>query len=202
MLGGELTPEWLLEAYSRGIFPWPLVTGRGTVLAWFSPDPRAVLELDALVVSRRLRRRMRSGRYQVTRDQDFSGVVAGCAEPREADRMTWITPEIALAYQRLHELGFAHSVEIWCDERLVGGVYGVALGGAFSGESMFYRQRDASKLALVYLVEHLREGGFELFDIQQWTPHMGRMGAIEIPRTEYLRRLQHALTISASFEAT
>ena len=199
MLGGKLTPEWLLDAYSRGIFPWPITTSEGWILAWFSPDPRAILELDQLRVSRRLQRRLRSGAHEVTRNLDFSAVVAGCAEPRADNEGTWITSEIAAAYSQLHRLGYAHSVEVWEEGQLVGGVYGVALGGFFSGESMFHRRRDASKIALVHLVEHLRERGFSLFDIQQWTPHLGRMGATEIPRSEYLRRLRTALSAPVSF---
>lgn len=199
MLGGKLTPEWLLDAYSRGIFPWPIIAPEGALLAWFSPDPRAILKLDRLHVSRRLRRRLRSGAYEVTRDADFAAVVAGCAEPRSGHEGTWITPEMAAAYCELHWLGHAHSVEVWQEGRLVGGVYGVALGGLFAGESMFHRRRDASKIALVHLVEHLRQRGFSLFDIQQWTPHLGRMGAIEIPRAEYVRRLRKAVSAPVSF---
>jgi leucyl/phenylalanyl-tRNA--protein transferase len=194
-----LTPDWLLEAYSHGIFPWPIATERGTILAWFSPDPRAILEFDHLHVSRRLRRRIRRGGYQLTRNADFRGVVAGCAEPRGPEGGSWITPELGAAYQRLHERGFAHSVEVWSEGHLVGGVYGVSLGGFFSGESMFHRQRDASKIALVHLVAHLRRRGYRLFDIQQWTPHMARMGASEIPRAEYLKRLGSALRLDTSF---
>jgi leucyl/phenylalanyl-tRNA--protein transferase len=199
MLGGPLTPEWILAAYARGIFPWPIAIEDEMVLAWFSPDPRAILELDQLHISRRLRERLRSQCFQVTRDRDFRGVVAKCAEPRSSDGGTWITPEIASAYHELHELGYSHSVEVWREGELVGGVYGVALGGLFSGESMFHRQADASKVALVHLVQHLRERGFCLFDVQQWTPHLGRMGAIQVSRREYLRRLQMALAARPSF---
>ncbi len=199
MLGGKLSPDWLLEAYRRGIFPWPIVDGELEILAWFSPDPRAIIALEGLHVSRRLRRRIRSGRFQVTYDRDFLGVVAGCAEPRGPRGQTWITPAMASAYHRLHELGYAHSVEVWHHERLVGGVYGVSLGGFFSGESMFHRMNDASKVALVFLVERLRICGYNLFDIQQSTPHSQRMGAIEIPRKEYLRRLERALKQRVSF---
>jgi leucyl/phenylalanyl-tRNA--protein transferase len=198
-LGGSLSVPWLLEAYRRGIFPWPLVDGNLEVLAWWSPDPRAIIELDQLHVSRRLRRRIRSEQFRVTCDTRFTEVVAGCAAPRKEDAGTWITPALADAYQRIHELGYAHSVEVWQAQRLVGGVYGVALGGFFAGESMFHRLRDASKVALVYLVEHLRARGYQLFDIQQWTPHTGSLGAIEIPRREYIRRLEHALALPVSF---
>lgn len=200
MLGGKLSPDWLLEAYRRGIFPWPIVDGELEILAWFSPDPRAIIELEGLHISRRLRRRIRSGRFQVTYDRDFLGVVAGCAEPRGPRGQTWITPAMASAYHRLHELGYAHSVEVWHQKRLVGGVYGVSLGGFFSGESMFHRMNDASKVALVFLVDRLRICGYSLFDIQQSTSHSQRMGAIEIPRKEYLRRLEWALKQQVSFD--
>ena len=199
MVGGNLTPDWLLEAYSRGIFPWPVPFQGEMVLAWFCPDPRAVLELDSLHISRRLRRRMRSGRYRVTQDRDFRGVLAGCAEPRVTEGGTWITAEMADAYQRLHELGFAHSVEVWEDDVLVGGIYGVTLGGLFAGESMFHRTRDASKIAIAHLVEHLRERGYCLFDVQLWTSHLASLGAVEISRADYLRRLKEALRVPATF---
>ena len=199
MLGGGLTPEWLSAAYRRGVFPWPIETEFGPVLAWFSPDPRAILELDALHISHRLHRRLRSGRFRVSFNEAFADVVAGCAAPRNYEDGTWITVELAAAYQRFHELGMAHSVEVWQDERLVGGVYGVALGGFFSGESMFHRTRDASKIALVALVEHLRRREFRLFDIQQTTPHMASLGATEVPRRVYVRRLAAALDIATTF---
>ena len=198
MLGGGLTPEWLVAAYQRGVFPWPIETEFGPVLAWFSPDPRAIVELDSLHISRRLDRRLRSGRFRVSFNEAFADVVAGCAAPRSYEAGTWITEELAAAYQRIHTLGVAHSVEVWQDEQLVGGVYGVALGGFFSGESMFHRTRDASKIALVALVERLQQREFGLFDIQQWTPHMASMGAIEIPRRVYLKRLAAALDIATS----
>ena len=200
MLGGRLSPDWLIEAYRRGIFPWPIF-GEAGPMAWWSPDPRAVIELDRLHVSHRLRRTIASGRFEVTCDCDFVGVVAGCAEPRASDSGTWITPAMARAYQRLHELGCAHSVEVWCAGRLAGGIYGVALAGLFAGESMFHRAPDASKVALAHLVEHLKARGYGLLDIQQWTPHTGRMGAVEIRRREYLSRLAEALKLPATFGA-
>jgi leucyl/phenylalanyl-tRNA--protein transferase len=202
MVGGQLTTDWLLAAYRQGIFPWPLFDGQSHVLAWFSPDPRAVLELDGLHVSHRLRRRMRSGRFQVSFDADFPAVVAGCAEPRGPDDGTWITPAMAAGYNQLHQLGCAHSVEIWQDGELVGGLYGVALGGFFSGESMFHRVRDASKVALAYLVQRLREHHFVLFDVQQASPHLRRMGATEIPRREFLARLKKSLQLPVSLADT
>ena len=198
-VGGQLTPDWLLTAYERGIFPWPVIEDEWEVLAWFSPDPRAVIELDGLHVSRRLARRVRSGQFQVTLNRDFTGVISGCMAPRRDDSGTWITPEICDAYQRLHELGYAHSVEVWSEAELVGGLYGVALGGMFAGESMFYRTRDASKVALFFLQSHLRERGFSLFDIQQQTDHSKSMGAVEISRQEFLLRLNNALALPVTF---
>ena len=198
LIGGELTPSWLLEAYRRGINPWPISDGNKMYLGWWSPDPRSILELDGLHISRRLQRTIRGGPFTATLNHDFAGVVAGCAEPRNADDGTWITPEMARAYERLHELGHAHSVEVWREGQLAGGVYGVAVGGVFCGESMFHRERDASKVALAHLVNHLRARGFVLLDIQQWTPHMARMGASEISRSEYLHRLQQAIELAGS----
>lgn len=196
--GGQLTPEWLLDAYSHGIFPWPV--GRDDLpVPWFSPDPRAIIELDGLYVSRRLRRTCRSGRFEATCDRDFTGVMRGCAEGPGRLGGTWITRAMVAAYTRLHKLGHAHSVEVWHEGSLAGGVYGVSVGGLFAAESMFYRVTDASKVALVHLVTHLRARGFSLLDIQQLTPHTARLGAVEIPRREYLERLADALSQPASF---
>lgn len=195
-LGGELTSEWLLDAYEHGIFPWPL--GEGT-LAWWSPDPRGVLELDAFHVSRRLERTRRSGRFEITVDREFEAVVQACASAQDRAWATWITPSLRRAYARLHRLGLAHSVEVWGEGRLAGGVYGVALGGFFAGESMFYDQRDASKVALAHLVERLRDRGFVLFDVQQVNPHTRSLGAVEIARSEYLRRLREAVRMNVAF---
>ncbi len=195
MLGGQLTPPWLLEAYCRGIFPWPIVWGDEEILAWFSPNPRTILEFEGLHVSRRLKRRMRSGCWRITIDRAFPQVMAACAAPRSPDTGTWITREMEAAYTRLHDLGWAHSVEVWDGSRLVGGLYGVAIGGFFAGESMFHRQRDASKAALVALVERLQQRGFTLLDVQQSTPHLVRMGATEIARPQFLRRLREALEL-------
>lgn len=199
MLGGQLTTDWLLTAYRQGIFPWPVYDGQTEILAWFSPDPRAILELDQLHVSRRLQRRLRSGRFQVTFDADFRSVIAACAEARGPQDGTWITPHLAEAYIELHRLGVAHSVEVWQEDRLTGGVYGLALGGFFAGESMFHRERDASKVALVHLVRHLQSRGFVLFDVQQASPHLIRLGATEVPRSEFLSRLRRALELPVSF---
>jgi leucyl/phenylalanyl-tRNA--protein transferase len=202
LVGGYLNPTWLLAAYRRGIFPWPVCDEYSEILAWFSPDPRAVLELDGLHTSRRLRRRIRSGQYTTSSDRDFAGVIRGCAAPRRDDHLTWITPELAAVYLELHRMGYAHSVETWQNGRLVGGVYGLALGGYFSGESLFHTARDASKVALVHLVRHLRQRGFELLDIQQSSPLLTRMGATEIPRRQFLERLDAALNLPVRFADT
>ena len=197
-LGGRLDVDWLVDAYRHGIFPWPVGPG-AEHLAWWSPDPRAIIPLESFHVSRRLLRTVRSGRFHLSFDAAFGEVVEGCATAGDRRFGTWITPEMAVAYRRLHEVGLAHSVEAWRNGRLVGGVYGVALGAMFAGESMFHFERDASKAALVALVERLRERGYRLFDIQQLTPHTARFGAVEIARTEYLARLHGALGESASF---
>ncbi len=193
-VGGDLGPQTLLQAYSRGIFPW---FDQNMPILWWSPDPRAIIELDGLHISRRLARTIRSGRFRLTFDRAFARVMHGCADrPGEG---TWITPDMLEAYERLHSLGIAHSVEAWQGEELAGGIYGVAVGGFFAGESMFTRVRDASKVCLVTLVERLRQRGFALFDVQLRTDHTTRMGAIDVPRVEYLRRLQLALQIPVSF---
>jgi leucyl/phenylalanyl-tRNA---protein transferase len=199
LVGGGLSPAWLLAAYQRGIFPWPMVDGDLEVLAWFSPDPRAILELDSLHVSHRLARRLRSGEFQVTVDQAFAAVVEACSEPRAEGGGTWITASLAAAYCRLHELGHAHSIEVWHEAQLVGGVYGVAGGGFFAGESMFHRRRDASKVALVHLVQRLQQRGFVLFDVQQPSGHLQSLGARVIRRSEFLHRLQRAWALPVTF---
>ncbi len=196
--GGDLSTEWLIDAYRHGIFPWPM-DERDDPVPWFSPDPRAVLPLDRVHVPQRLARTMRSGRFTATIDRDFAGVIHGCAGARHGKPGTWITQRMMYAYQQLHEAGVAHSVEVWREGHLAGGVYGVALGGLFAGESMFHAERDASKTALIYLVEHLRRRGYVLFDIQQWTPHMAQFGAMEITRRHYLRQLAAALRLPVTF---
>ncbi len=196
-LGGKLTPEWLLDAYGHGIFPWPF--DEDAPVAWWSPDPRAIIELDRLHVSRRLRRTLRSGKFQVTCDQDFAGVIRGCARAPGRVGQTWITREMIEAYTRMFELGHVHCVEAWHEGRLAGGVYGVSIGGLFAAESKFYRFRDASKVALVHLVHHLRARGYGLFDVQQLTPHTARLGAIAIPRKKYMARLAEALPLPVTF---
>ena len=185
--GGHLGADLLVDAYAHGIFPWPLSDGS---LYWWSPDPRAIIPLDGLHVSRSLRRTLRRGHLRHTVDRAFEEVVRACAtRPGEG---TWIIPEMITAYVELHRRGFAHSVEVWQGSRLVGGVYGVAVGGTFSGESMFHRVDDASKVALVHLVAHLRAGGFTLFDVQLLTPHLATLGAVAVERDTFLRLLHSA----------
>jgi len=198
LFGGRLTSEWLLDAYAHGIFPWPIFDGTD-IMVWWSPDPRAVIELDELRISRRLQRTCRGRRFEVSADRDFAGVLEGCSTAGDREHNTWLTPAMIEAYRELHALGHAHSVEVWREGRLVGGTYGVAIGGFFSGESMFHRESDASKVALVYLVHHLRARGYSLFDIQQCTPHTLSLGASEIPREQYLRRLGEAIKQPVAF---
>ncbi len=190
-VGGDLAPERLLDAYRHGIFPWPVDDEEE--MLWWSPDPRAILPLNGLHISRRLRRTLRSGKFEVTCNQAFAEVLHGCATGPGREGGTWLTGEMIRAYCHLHELGHAHSVETWHQGRLVGGTYGVAIGGLFAAESMFYQVRDASKVALVNLVTHLLEQRFELLDVQQWTPHTGRLGVVEISRDEYLLQLAKAV---------
>jgi leucyl/phenylalanyl-tRNA--protein transferase len=196
--GGPLSTERLLDAYRHGIFPWP-VSERLSSMPWFCPDPRGILPLDGLKISRRLQQTRRSGKFTITSDRDFAAVVDGCATSQDRPLATWITPDIAAAYRELHRLGHAHSIEAWHEGQLAGGLYGVTVGAAFAGESMFYHVRDASKVVLVRLVEHLRQRGYRLFDIQMVTPHMARLGGIEVPRAEYLRRLAEVVDLPVTF---
>jgi len=196
--GGELSPEWLLDAYRQGIFPWP-ISQFDAPIPWWSPDPRAIIELDRFHVPRRLARTCRSGRFEVTRNRDFAGVILGCATGADRRGGTWLTPEMIAAYTRFHELGHAHSVEVWHRGQLAGGTYGVAIGGMFAAESKFYRVRDASKVALVHLVEHLRRRGYGLLDVQQLTEHTAKFGAVEITRKDYLSRLAKMLQRPVTF---
>ncbi|MCE9545672.1 MAG: leucyl/phenylalanyl-tRNA--protein transferase [Planctomycetia bacterium] len=200
--GGRLSPDWLLDAYSHGIFPWPF-SENDTLLAWWTPDPRAIFELTAgpgsLHVSRRLRRTLRSSQWTATCDTNFRGVITGCATAQDRHGQTWLGPAMIKAYCEMHEMGHAHSVEVWHEGELAGGVYGLAIGGLFSAESMFYAVRDASKVALAYLVSHLRTRGFTLLDIQQLTEHTERLGACEISRDEYLARLALAVRQPVTF---
>jgi leucyl/phenylalanyl-tRNA--protein transferase len=229
-VGGELAPDLLLQAYSEGVFPW---FSEGDPVLWWSPDPRAVIELDGLHVSRRLARTIRSGKFLVTVNWCFERVIRSCGEVRPEG--TWITEEMIRAYTELHRAGYAHSVEVWVasavppppldagmrfnswDEtkaaftpeavtriklhgrELAGGIYGVAIGGLFAGESMFHTVTDASKVALAALVGRLKTRGYVLFDVQMTTGHTERMGAIEIPRADYLRRLNDAVAMGVRF---
>lgn len=182
----NLSPKGLLTAYIHGIFPMAdPATGE---IWWFRPDPRAILPIHGMHVSRSLRRVLRSGRFDVTVDRDFEAVMRGCADREE----TWISEDLIRAYTELHRMGYAHSVEAWRGGRLVGGVYGVSIGAAFMAESMFHRETDASKVALHALVTRLAEKDYELLDVQYQTPHLASLGVIEISLAEYLRRLSVA----------
>jgi leucyl/phenylalanyl-tRNA--protein transferase len=190
----EITPDILLRAYAMGIFP--MSDGREDAeIHWIDPRRRGVLPLDGFHLSRSLAKRIRSGRFRVTCDQAFDAVVEACAKRDE----TWISRRIQRLYQELHRLGFAHSIEVWAGEALVGGVYGVTLGAAFFGESMFSRETDASKVALAHAVHRLRAGGFRLFDTQFLTEHLASLGGMEIPRAEYHRQLAAALEEVGTF---
>jgi leucyl/phenylalanyl-tRNA--protein transferase len=219
-VGGDLDPPTLLRAYSEGVFPW---FSEGDPVLWWSPDPRAVVELGrpeapgetSLHVGRRLARTIRSGKFRVTVNRCFERVMRACGESRPEG--TWVTEDMVAGYAELHRLGHAHSLEVWTaggqeakvDDplaavpaplpgwELAGGIYGVAVGGLFAGESMFYHVTDASKVALVALVGRLRQRGYALFDVQMKTDHTGRMGAVEVPRAEYLRRLREAVRLTA-----
>jgi leucyl/phenylalanyl-tRNA--protein transferase len=185
-VGGDLSPQRLLEAYRRGIFPW---FSEGDPILWWSPDPRMVLFPGELKVSRSLSKSLRNRRYEIRFDCDFDGVIRACAAPREGQPGTWITAEMRSAYQRLHQLGYAHSVETWMNGELAGGLYGVSLGAAFFGESMFARIRDASKIALVHLVRKLEREKYGVIDCQMRTGHLATLGAREIPRAQFSRLL-------------
>ena len=184
-----ITPDLLLRAYARGIFPMA-DSADADEIYWVEPKRRGIFALDRFHISRSLRKRILTGGYRVTLNRDFAGVVAGCADRPE----TWINPQITALYGALHDMGRAHSIEVWQDDTLIGGTYGVTLGGAFMGESMFSRRTDASKVALAYLVDRLRLTGFTLFDTQFLTPHLASLGAQELPNTDYLDMLKAALT--------
>jgi leucyl/phenylalanyl-tRNA--protein transferase len=188
-VGADLQPGTLLSAYRSGLFPMPLGRGRRELLAWWSPDPRGILPLEGLRVSRSLRRSCR--RFEVRIDTAFEEVIDACADPRRDG--SWISPAMRRAYLRLHRLGWAHSVEAWGPEGLAGGLYGVAIGGLFAGESMFHRATDASKVALVGLVEQFRAGGGALLDVQWTTDHLASLGAVDVPRRRYLELLADAV---------
>jgi len=193
-----ISSSLLVSAYSSGWFPMAVDDGE---VRWYSPDPRGVIPLDSFHTPSRLARVMRGGKFRVEIDRRFEDVIRACAETerKEEDAGTWISDEILVSYVELHRRGVAHSVETWQDDRLVGGLYGVALGGAFFGESMFHHVTDASKVALAALVERLRTRGFRLLDVQWVTPHLERFGAIEIPRADYLQQLEQALTVTTDF---
>ncbi len=195
-MGANFEPETIVAAYRAGAFPWPHPAEE---YLWFSPDPRAIFEIDGLHVSRRLARKLRSGKFSATIDAAFERVIRACADREEG---TWITPTLQEAYIQLHELGYAHSVEAWtADGELAGGLYGLGVGAMFGAESMFYHVSDGSKAALVALMHHARRIGLHFIDIQVATPHTVRLGAIEIPRDVYLERLQRALAVTVDWRA-
>ncbi|MDD5276071.1 MAG: leucyl/phenylalanyl-tRNA--protein transferase [Methylovulum sp.] len=187
-IGGCLSEKRLLNAYRHGIFPW---FNAGEPILWWSPDPRTVLFPNKLVISRSLRKTLRQKRFLITFDQAFSAVIAACAAPRTEAAGTWITQEINEAYERLHQSGFAHSVEAWSDGELVGGLYGVAVGQVFFGESMFHTRTDASKVAFVVLIEKLKDWGYRLVDCQIHSAHLASLGAEEISRVDFINLLNH-----------
>lgn len=193
-VGGDLEPDTLLTAYAQGIFPWSVKP-----ISWWSPDPRAIFDLNTFQLSTRMTRAYRSGRFTFTLNRCFAEVMKGCATSAPGREETWISKEFIRAYSRLHQMGFAHSAEAWCNGELAGGVYGVAIGGFFAGESMFHTVTNASTLCLNFLISHLRSRGFTLFDSQVITPHTAYLGALEISRGEYLRRLKEAIRIKCSF---
>lgn len=183
--GGDLTPSRIIRAYQEGIFPW---YSKQDPILWWSPDPRFIMELDEFRVTRSLKKSLKKFTYKI--DADFSAVIRSCASvPREGQNGTWILPEVIEAYETLHSLGVAHSIESYYEGELVGGLYGVAVGGVFCGESMFAKKSDASKAAYYILVQHLKEWGYSFVDCQIPTPHLGSLGAKEISRDEFLERL-------------
>lgn len=191
-VGGELSPEWLLAAYRQGIFPW---FGPGEPILWWSPEPRMVLFPDEFKLSRSLAKRLRRRDYSVQVDTAFEAVMRACAEPRAGQRGTWIVEDMIQAYVRLHELGHAHSVETWLDGKLVGGLYGVAIGRMFYGESMFTRVSDASKIAFAHLVAQLRRWDFGLIDCQMETVHLASLGARPVPRQEFMKLMENLINL-------
>lgn len=194
--GADLTPDLVLSAYAQGVFPMS-ESRDDTAVFWVHPQKRGVFPLDRFHISRSLSRTIASGQFRVTFDQAFGAVMAGCADRPE----TWISPTILRVYDTLHRQGHAHSVEVWEGDTLVGGVYGVALGAAFFGESMFSTRTDASKVALAYLVDRLNIGGFRLFDTQFLTPHLASLGAVEVSRATFRKHLRAAISASANFDS-
>ena len=190
--GMELSPQRILAAYREGIFPW---FNPGEPVLWWSPDPRMVLAPSAVKISRSLRQRMKRGGYEIRVDTRFRQVMQACAAPRPGQAGTWISPPMLEAYTRLHEMGYAHSVETWMDGELAGGLYGLAIGRMFYGESMFSRRRDASKLALAHLCRQLAAWGFGLIDCQMETAHLASMGARPIPRKDFIREMKRLLEL-------
>jgi leucyl/phenylalanyl-tRNA--protein transferase len=188
-VGGDLSPERLLLAYEKGVFPW---YSAGVPPLWWSPNPRAVMDRKQLHISRSLGRRLRRGDFQVTFDTAFAQVIAGCGQNRDGG--TWILPEMLVAYTRLHELGHAHSFEVWLDGQLAGGLYGVRRGALFAAESMFHSATDASKVALAVALDALFRAGLQVFDVQFVTEHLASLGAYTLPRAEYLRAIQDAVS--------
>jgi len=186
-IGGSLSPGRLQSAYRRGIFPW---YNEDQPILWWSPDPRTVLFPERVHISRSLAKKLRQGRFEMSFDRAFDQVVKACQQPRRHESGTWITAEMHAAYSRMHQLGYGHSIECWHNGRLVGGLYGLAFGKAFFGESMFSRETDASKVAMVYLAHQLQAWGFGLIDCQVASPHLFRMGAEEIPRAAFIQHLQ------------
>ena len=196
--GGTLEPDTLIAAYRSGIFPW----SSDPVISWWSPDPRAIFDLDSWRPHRSAARSVRRAGWRFTVDRDFAGVMRACAQPSPDRPSTWITADFEKSYGELHRRGLAHSVEVWDGDTLVGGLYGVTLGGFFGGESMFHRATDASKAAVGFLIERLRAGGFSLCDAQVPTPHLAHLGAVNISRRDYLARLRRALATPARFTAS
>jgi leucyl/phenylalanyl-tRNA---protein transferase len=195
----DLSPQLLLSAYCQGIFPMAHEDGE---IYWHDPNPRTILPLNEFHLPRSLARTVRKRPFTIRANTNFAGVIRACAAPAPGRGQTWISAEIIRAYIQLHQLGFAHSVEAWRNGCLVGGLYGVAIGGLFAGESMFHHERDASKVALVHLVRALRTGGFRLLDVQYMTDHLAQFGAIEIPHTVYKARLRQALQVQGQFVVT
>lgn len=194
-VGGTLEPDFLIQAYRAGMFPW----SSDPVITWWSPDPRAIFDLESYRPQRSTLKRIRSAGWRFAVDERFTDVMRACAEPAPGRPETWISEDFIESYTELHRRGLAHSVEVYEGDLLIGGLYGVALGGYFGGESMFHRRTEASKAALAWLVEHLRARGFVLLDAQAPNPHLLRIGAVEIPKAEYLARLRVALDVDARF---
>lgn len=193
-IGGDLSVPRLLLAYQMGIFPWSAYP-----VTWWSPDPRGIIEFDHFRISRRLQRKIRQNKFNITFNRRFEKVIQACACPGKNRETTWIELPLIQAYTALHHQGHAHSVECWLDGKLVGGLYGVAIGGLFAGESMFARKSDASKYALNHLINHLKSRGFTLFDIQMVSAHTEKLGASSISRKEYLKRLETAVSLKCEF---